>query len=860
MRFSKQYQTVIDGFFKEKVFTKKSYPPNPDQRVFEELNPDEKERIADIRSPSDIHSFVFTTLWEDDHELCLGTKINNVPIGLWWVALRKNKDALFKDPFYKKIASIPETSLNLTQQALIYGLLDGQYDRFDARSEVEELRKSIDKIRAAQQQHTSTHGVDLSQLEENNTPDLWFGIKRELIDKAIYNSIKAWDEDSQILFKSSIEEYENTQTLYGDLVSKLTENYLDDFIDRPRSEIPDPEYAADVYAKHEIDDQISEYLRPDDIIETPNEGMLPLIRAITLFSNGEWSIDSVFQEIKAIKNAQRQHTATHGVDLTSLEEQTRVTAFDKLRDQVKALLDITNYEDFYKAVMNLPDLKITYNGVSVLKQLTLILDDLLGRPGGNGPAEFLQQAIVAINEIRSIKNSRRDSNPHVVHVDYLNRYAQNLFNEWLQSEEYAVRKAQQQHTGTHGVDLTSLEESKNYLSNKVLLDWLESLPAIKPFLEWFNKTAGPKFLHTSGPLEWTLAALADFYLSNNYLTIGITGDKNDALRKERMRLANDAAKKSLKKLYDEFLLSDKYREWKAVQAAQQQHTSTHGVDLTHLEESGNFEQGLSQVIDWMKALPAIEPFVEWLSQDSPDITSLEDIATSYYEDSIFEERRKMYGRGHDPLTRNAELHQKAAQDAIEGLKNTYHYSGFGRSKIYQDWLAVRDAQQQHTKTHGVDLSNLEEKYKSVLENTNSSYGIPDLTQKVDDLVHTRDYNSFANIVKELFTGLPNNIPAHWLYDAADPEEKILKIIIETIHRIVDAEQAGQKEDYKLKVDLVGLFWRALYSTMGKVHDRNPYYQSEEAFNEWRHKFEENKRIQAALRQHTKTHGVDLGDI
>ena len=316
---------------------------------------------------------------------------------------------------------------------------------------------------------------------------------------------------------------------------------------------------------------------------------------------------------------------------------------------------------------------------------------------------------------------------------------------------------------------------------------------------------------------------------------------------------NEKAIEELNNIYNEFLESDYFKEWKAVQAAQQQHTKTHGVDLTHLEESGSFEQGLSQVIDWMKALSAIEPFVEWLSQDSPDITSLEDIATSYYEDSIYEERRKMYGRGHDPLTRNAELHQKAAQDAIEGLKNTYHYSGFGRSKIYQDWLAVRDAQRQHTKTHGVDLSNLE-------ENTDSIYGIPDLTQKVDDLVHTKDYNSFANIVKELFTGLPNNIPAHWLYDAADPENKILKIIMETIHRIVDAEQVGQKEDYKLKVELVGLFWRAFYSTMGREHDKNSYYPSIESFNEWRHKFEENKRVQAAQRQHTKTHGVDLGDI
>jgi hypothetical protein len=45
----------------------------------------EKDVLYAIEKPADVKTCVVTSTWVDDNMICIGTRINNVPIGFWWI-------------------------------------------------------------------------------------------------------------------------------------------------------------------------------------------------------------------------------------------------------------------------------------------------------------------------------------------------------------------------------------------------------------------------------------------------------------------------------------------------------------------------------------------------------------------------------------------------------------------------------------------------------------------------------------------------------------------------------------------------------------------------------------------------------
>lgn len=55
------------------------------ERLFHELTDKEQDLIEQIKKPSDIKTMEVVKEWIDDHLSCVGTKINGVEIGFWWI-------------------------------------------------------------------------------------------------------------------------------------------------------------------------------------------------------------------------------------------------------------------------------------------------------------------------------------------------------------------------------------------------------------------------------------------------------------------------------------------------------------------------------------------------------------------------------------------------------------------------------------------------------------------------------------------------------------------------------------------------------------------------------------------------------
>ncbi len=61
-----------------------AHAPGSD-RGFEDLNRSEQNQMRAIKAPADLKSVEYLNDWMDDHILCVGAKINGVPVGFWWI-------------------------------------------------------------------------------------------------------------------------------------------------------------------------------------------------------------------------------------------------------------------------------------------------------------------------------------------------------------------------------------------------------------------------------------------------------------------------------------------------------------------------------------------------------------------------------------------------------------------------------------------------------------------------------------------------------------------------------------------------------------------------------------------------------
>lgn len=189
-------------------------------RMFDQLEPKEKEVIADIRSPSDIHSLEFVDEWVDDHLACVGVLLNGVPISFWWVD-RFDREGIHYSNTSKKIQK--------GDKKLVFKLLSDQLDTHNQLEVVEKIRKSLD----AQRQHIKTHDTDIANFESNlnETEELTHSQKVELYTK--YNTIH-WNKFIEWYAKEY--GYENGTHMLEDLTEKeldeLSNEMSGGYIDR----------------------------------------------------------------------------------------------------------------------------------------------------------------------------------------------------------------------------------------------------------------------------------------------------------------------------------------------------------------------------------------------------------------------------------------------------------------------------------------------------------------------------------------------------------------------------------------------------------------------------------------------------
>lgn len=170
------------------------------------------------------------------------------------------------------------------------------------------------RARVAQQQHTSTHGVDLSNLEEMLDHEPWPKDLFERANDAIFDAIIDWNEKENILPKK-VKEYTDSKELFSDLVQGILNKHKKQANERKSLQV----FVAEIMGE-QLKKNLPKGFSKDDIDTW-------LGSALGDYAWGSWDIQSAIDGTEwvgdktmrqAAIDAQRQHTKTHGVDLTDL--------------------------------------------------------------------------------------------------------------------------------------------------------------------------------------------------------------------------------------------------------------------------------------------------------------------------------------------------------------------------------------------------------------------------------------------------------------------------------------------------------------------------------------------------------------
>ena len=183
----------------------------------------------------------------------------------------------------------------------------------EARQNFEDWIKAK-KVIDAQQQHTSTHGVDLSNLEEMLDHEPWPKDLFERANDAIFDAIIDWNEKENILPKK-VKEYTDSKELFSDLVQGILNKHKKQANERKSLQV----FVAEIMGE-QLKKNLPKGFSKDDIDTW-------LGSALGDYAWGSWDIQSAIDGTEwvgdktmrqAAIDAQRQHTKTHGVDLTDL--------------------------------------------------------------------------------------------------------------------------------------------------------------------------------------------------------------------------------------------------------------------------------------------------------------------------------------------------------------------------------------------------------------------------------------------------------------------------------------------------------------------------------------------------------------
>lgn len=162
------------------------------------------------------------------------------------------------------------------------------------------------------------------------------------------------------------------------------------------------------------------------------------------------------------------------------------------------------------------------------------------------------------------------------------------------------------------------------------------------------------------------------------------------------------------------LIYKEFKEDKAIRAAQTQHTATHGVDLSNLEENIDHYPANSSnnFFDVVKNAPDKNQFIDWLINKSNLAHDLQDARDNYMEPEFTASLSKKRANWmivnvyYDAVLENRQYEcEEFSDNPIECIEKEKERIKKEILDYYDQYKAYL-AQIKHTGTHGVDLSAL----------------------------------------------------------------------------------------------------------------------------------------------------------
>lgn len=222
---------------------------------------------------------------------------------------------------YPKLAYAADAALTFLHQEKMYKMYRNTQDpelvflRRDQFKAAFAQSQDEKRAREAQRQHTSTHGVDLSNLEEMFDHEPWPDDLFERANNAIFDAIIDWNEEENILPKR-VKDYTDTIELFNDLSKGILNKY--------KNKLNNTAITSQVFVAEIMGRQLKKHL-PKGFSKDDIDTWLG--SALGDYAWGSWDIQTAIDGTEwlgdrtirqAAIDAQRQHTKTHGVDLTDL--------------------------------------------------------------------------------------------------------------------------------------------------------------------------------------------------------------------------------------------------------------------------------------------------------------------------------------------------------------------------------------------------------------------------------------------------------------------------------------------------------------------------------------------------------------
>lgn len=459
-----------------------------------------------------------------------------------------------------------------------------------------------------------------------------------------------------------------------------------------------------------------------------------------------------------------------------------------------------------------------------------------------------------------------------------------------------LRDAQTKNLGTHKVDISMFEEgfTKEQINQQIkeLTEWGESLPGIKYFCEWyegmyFSYERGYRYSNKKGDFP-SLREIIIWIYNNAWV-----------LNPQMMENPQQWIKNKLTKHYKEFL-EDKnspvYKRWK-IETIQQGHIGAHGVDVSMIEENENETRGekyIHRIVDELLAADNFKQFYD-LIHKVPDLNNSYNL--KYVAVIIRDYIKQILGNmskdpSYAPRTStdfiySAILTLSRITQEVRSFQYRKHYEEVGE-RHFNAWLLhkkMKDAQSQYISDHKVDLTNFEninEGHKAVTEALSKhqnwdSVGLWNLSffnEHVKKFLAQFDRNIIPFLVEYISELDDKNMSACYNPNDKDPNrsaaenaertanalftwyiityQQYYDFIRDTEYYISNKAPVPENIQIKIRDETIQVVDKTIKEYMDK-------FLNDKTSNTYK-KWEVHLKIQAAQRQNTPVHKVDLSNF